>query len=436
MQQRSKSPRGLDNSVLTSVSPIGGEAVSPFRPPHATHVAHPVHSSQAPLHLTESSFLAKVTSLVLSPSPLSPFSKRKASVCFVMVVFLVLLWVTFGPQLVDSEAVQRFYLDQRCTLDRLLEDAEDSTHRSCADSGSTVGAMPLRIVVAGMPRSMGTWLFNALRLIMNEVDPNLISGWYQDLEVFVRPRLTRAGRAYKSCCHAERAGSPEATCEVSPFFFLTQADSSLLAKVHKVPDWHRFSNGANFTGVHAVFATHRDLGDMVRSLRLQGNWSFKRTEEQIRETGFCYKKLPRGPPMTEEDWRSPDAWVGIAQEWVKCSEALRNVVPSAQYYPIDHDAMKTQPMQTLRRIADILAAISPDWTLDEETLKRVLRRLSLLKTPRCNPGHLELHPITHFHIGHSHTTTEITELERNGMAKVNADPVCHAWREQMGYTKK
>jgi hypothetical protein len=39
---------------------------------------------------------------------------------------------------------------------------------------------PLVIIVAGMPRSGGTWQFNAVRLILDRKYPTFFSGWHED----------------------------------------------------------------------------------------------------------------------------------------------------------------------------------------------------------------------------------------------------------------
>ena len=400
---------------------------------------------------------ATMLSFCFSPSPYSPFTRTKSLACVACLVAVVLCLVggVFGDDTERSRVL-------KCESAMHWETETDSTGRVCADGA--LGSLdpdspvlntppPLNVVVAGMPRSMSTWLFNALRLLMAEADPNLVAGWHVDLKGFVESHLTKKGQTHAACCGKDSPEVRPATCgnDTAPFSLLKQLDSSLLVKIHRPGEWSSFS-GTNLTadaGVHAVFVSHRDLPDVVRSLRLQGNWSRFLSNEDLASPRFCYGPLPKGRSFSEADWRTPATWPVVARTWLQCYNALHRISDPSLFVAVRYDDMRHNPLATLRHLADALVRASehgrglgpyrrtqdpsgPAWSFSDELLQRVHVKLRQLKTPRCSPGHIELHPVTHLHRGHAHPP-EVSDVERQGMDSIKADEHCAEWARSMGY---
>eukprot|EP01059_Diplonema_ambulator_P036739 TRINITY_DN9304_c0_g1_i1.p1 TRINITY_DN9304_c0_g1~~TRINITY_DN9304_c0_g1_i1.p1 ORF type:complete len:345 (+),score=79.39 TRINITY_DN9304_c0_g1_i1:932-1966(+) len=331
---------------------------------------------------------------------------------------LLAAWCVVGTLWVWGGAVE----EDQCAKAKRKETEGDSTGRVCRGVGSEGGFQRVVVVVAGMPRSGSSVVFNAARLLMEEVDPNTVSGWHVDLADYVTKHSTRQMRAIAAC-------SPH-----PPLTHLLHLQASLLIKVHKHSEFYALS-GATLSPpvVDLVLATHRDLPDVVRSLRNQGNWTRYLTDDDITNPEVCSAMtgFPQGRMFQEADWARPEEWPRVAKMWLKCYTTIVQQTPPSILYEVPYSTNRT----TLELVTALASRLAPfkGWSFTTTDLHRIATRVDKLLPPSCSPLSPEMHPISNLHKGHIHEKTEPTPLEALGMQRVRDDPMLAEWRAAKGY---
>ncbi|CAN8061407.1 unnamed protein product [Agarophyton chilense] len=301
----------------------------------------------------------------------------------------------------------------------------------CVDAQQTMETPRALVVIsAGASRASSTMLYNALRILLRIRDPNTVAGWHKDLmhlfESYAQP-MERNGTV----------GNMVGTRRVDAF----RALGSVLIKVHSVRDWHVFLGGGDVEPVleevvDAVFVTHRDLRQSVRSIRDMG-WAQLTTEAQLVDKDFCRKSrrhLERNAYLTPSDFERESTWVNVARAQIKCGQAMAQAAGSKLRMDLSAEEMqrarKDDTIGLLRRLGAHL-----DFEFSDEALALAARELAMLRPVRCDSGfdvEMSVNPVTHMHKAHAHRAVT-SERDARGAAAIAADAQCAAWLRRHHY---
>lgn len=303
--------------------------------------------------------------------------------------------------------------------------------RLCADADEIHLPRPLVVVAAGGSRAGSTWLYNALRILMRIRDPNTVAGWHHDLA----DSYGRYAAQMPGVTNGTDGGSVDA---------FRALGTSMLIKLHLVQDWHEFQGGGDMDTrmegyVDAVFTSHRDVRQVVRSVRDMG-WGVDVSLAKMEHRDFCKKRALRTTPkfLKGGQYRENSVWVRQARATIKCREALIESAGKALKMDLKAETIqglsKAKTIQLLREIGKSL-----EYEYSESQLEAGAEELSKLRSPRCNAGYpmeMEVNPVTHLHKGHVRFVKSATAVavERRGMQAISSDDVCARWLNVHGYS--
>ena len=301
--------------------------------------------------------------------------------------------------------------------------------QSCHDDDeeeSNVRPKPLVILIAGSGRSGTTYLFNLLRILLRQRDPNTISGWYEDLLYATRyasPPVENNGQEYGLLDSMRATGT------------------TLLIKVHALGHATSLFTGcdkdfhSDSCLIDHVFLTHRDLAPQVNSLRRM-NWARRKTK--VSTTSFCFERdSNKEPRLVEKDWESPETWRIQAKAIAVCHGAWKNTAGRKLALDIGMESLVGDQDERIQLANDIIRKLDDPTTTTTTTMDAVaaVKEADALRPLDC-ASHLAVNPATHFHRGHVSATNsnEIQdESKRRGYDVIAADADLDRWRRAHGY---
>lgn len=301
----------------------------------------------------------------------------------------------------------------------------------CVDSNpENQHPRPLIVVSAGAQRSASTFLYNALRILLRIRDPNTVSGWYVDLKHLYQVYAQKMPRNGSNVADIS-AGNP-----LQAF----QSVGSLLVKIHTVRDWHDFLGGNEIEPemenvVDAVYTSHRDMRDAVRSIRDMG-WGVKVSPSEMAEADYCRRVPRRRRPrqfFRREDYALDDTWVTVAKTQIVCREVL--IEAAGSKLRLDVNAEDVQSMDERETVA-LLQEMSRDldYAYSNAELELAAKELRRLRPGRCDGGfdvEMSVNPVTHLHKGHVRRGDD--EEAKKGRLAIERDEVCRSWLERHLY---
>eukprot|EP00563_Minutocellus_polymorphus_P012010 CAMPEP_0181072756 /NCGR_PEP_ID=MMETSP1070-20121207/28729_1 /TAXON_ID=265543 /ORGANISM="Minutocellus polymorphus, Strain NH13" /LENGTH=409 /DNA_ID=CAMNT_0023153809 /DNA_START=53 /DNA_END=1282 /DNA_ORIENTATION=- len=296
--------------------------------------------------------------------------------------------------------------------------------RHCQDptieaSSGGAPAKPLIILVAGGSRTGTTFLYNLLRIVLRQRDPNTISGWFEDLSY-------AAGR-YAS---PDPPTSPvldmalQQTNDVDAMWkgaldSYLHTGTTVLVKVHSLAYSTRLFTGCDGPDAFAspecpvdlVLYSTRELCAQIASIRRMG-WGNVLDRQAVLDdpTEFCRKqkdaKTKKDSKLSDEDWAKGDVWVDQAlalaacnKEWLKATgmdKLLANV-------PMEGGVGVDLVERIIRRIKDA----GGDDDVDQQSPNSIFKmdaEMALAEAKALRPlacsSHVAVNPITHYHRGH------------------------------------
>ena len=292
--------------------------------------------------------------------------------------------------------------------------------RQCQDPtiDATTGApaKPLIILVAGGARTGTTFLYNLLRILLRQRDPNTISGWFEDLSY-------AAGR-YAS---PDPPTSPvlderlRQTSDVEKMWkgaldAYLHTGTTVLVKVHSLSYSTRLFTGCDGPDAFAspecpvdlVLYSTRDLCSQIASIRRMG-WGHVLDRKEIVSdpTEFCRKKkntkMKAGVYLTDEDWQNEDTWVTQALALAACNDEWIRAVGTEKLLanvPLEGGVGLDLVERIVRRIKD--AGGDEDFeggSIFQMNAEMALAEANALRPLACS-SHIAVNPITHLHRGH------------------------------------
>lgn len=332
-----------------------------------------------------------------------------------------------------------------------------------SDHPASRNGRPLVVVAAGGSRSASTWVYNVARVLLRERDPNTVAGWYEDLAGLVAAYAEPGGASANA---ATGGGALES---------LRSLDTSVLIKVHLVQEWATLLGGEapprpfappsawagwwgwgggtapeppliSLTelseGADVVLTSHRDLREVVRSLRHMG-WGTRVNPAAFDHPDFCRRPHdPRWapPPVGAAGYADAAVWVNMARAHILCRDRLLASAGARVVLDVPAEVLAgpAAAATRLRHIRTIAAAL--DWPYTEAELEGVVTEVARLRVPPCTPEggsgvrRLVLNPTTHIHRGHIRLgAANVEAVDAAGVAAIEADPVCRAWLVKHGY---
>ena len=292
--------------------------------------------------------------------------------------------------------------------------------RQCQDPtiDATTGApaKPLIIMVAGGARTGTTFLYNLLRILLRQRDPNTISGWFEDLSYAAGRYASPDPPTSPVLDERLRQTSDVEKMWKGALHSYLHTGTTVLVKVHSLSYSLRLFTGCDGSDAFAspecpvdlVLYSTRDLCSQIASIRRMGWGNVLDRKEIVSDpTEFCRKqqntKMKKGVYLTDEDWQNEDTWVaqalGLAacnDEWIKAvgtDKLLANV-------PMEGGVGLDLVERIVRRIRD--AGRDTDFgssSIFQMNAEMALAEANALRPLACS-SHIAVNPITHLHRGH------------------------------------
>eukprot|EP00562_Extubocellulus_spinifer_P003961 CAMPEP_0178527444 /NCGR_PEP_ID=MMETSP0696-20121128/31268_1 /TAXON_ID=265572 /ORGANISM="Extubocellulus spinifer, Strain CCMP396" /LENGTH=378 /DNA_ID=CAMNT_0020159023 /DNA_START=78 /DNA_END=1211 /DNA_ORIENTATION=- len=306
--------------------------------------------------------------------------------------------------------------------------------RVCTDGERRRPAKPLIALVAGGSRSGTTYLYNLIRIVLRQRDPNTISGWYEDL------------------AYATRYASPNPPSMNNNNFrpglldAYNSTGTTVLVKVHTLAHATRLFTGCDgprdFQSGHCpvdlIFLTHRDLGPQVNSLRRMG-WGRQQSfylkpiiASKNNPHQYCRAIRPTSPLLVDTDWESPETWATQAQAIAMCH--LEFVLAAGKKLALDmamEKSLKSGFKARVNLADDIIRSItSKKHEQAGIDLLAAVTEADALRPLDCASWQA-VNPITHFHRGHvaqnASDNGEDEMTRTRGYAAIERDPYLAKW---------
>ena len=290
--------------------------------------------------------------------------------------------------------------------------------RHCQDPAIDAPAKPLIVMVSGGSRTGTTFLYNLLRILLRQRDPNTISGWFEDLSY-------AAGRYASPDPPSSPVLDPalRATHDVGRMWSgaldpYLRAGTTVLVKVHGLAYSTRLFAGCDGPEAFAapdcpvdlVLYSTRHLCSQIASIRRMGWGSVVDRREILSDpTEFCRKqknaKTKKGADLSDEDWQKEDTWVdqalGIAacnKEWIEAvgTDKLLANVPMEGGVGLDLVERLVRRIREAGGDDDLASVDNKIFRMNAET---ALAEANALRPLACS-SHIAVNPITHLHRGH------------------------------------
>lgn len=261
---------------------------------------------------------------------------------------------------------------------------------------------PLVVVAAGLPRTGSTWVYNVLRILMRQRDPNTVAGWYADLQNIWRNHKThRYDNMKVSWLEAYRS-----------------LGTSLLIKMHGPSPFRGFSRGLSLgEGADLTVLTHRDLRSEVRS------WVYQNFNASV-----------HAGRVDDTPFGDSAQWVRVAHKILAERNSTLNSIAHGNALDIRYEDWSGQgpdaQLAVVRQIADKL-----DWHFDDDQL-----RDAILEAARIHPPDdgavLMYNPVSKLHPGHTRIDANDPTFQnalRNGFRAIEQDGTTAEFLKSQGY---
>lgn len=275
------------------------------------------------------------------------------------------------------------------------------------------------------------------RILMRIRDPNMVSGWYQDLMIFQE----RYGQLSRSNTTWHKVGVGGA----SRLEAYKSLGTSLLIKLHLVQDWHTFVGVQDLDPnieayADAVFTSHRDLRTAMRSVRNMG-WGVKLVPEKFSDPDFCRKRATDYKPpqsLTKGEYKRTSAWVNMARAHIICRNVLLASAGSKLKMDIKTESVAHMDDAQTFNVVKEMGSHIPDYDYTDDEVHSVVREMKKLRPALCHSGYgseMAVNPVTHFHRGHTtfRHSSVAESLDRMGMNAIAEDDHCKKWLIAHGY---
>lgn len=252
---------------------------------------------------------------------------------------------------------------------------------------------PLVVVAAGLPRSGSTLMFNLLRVMLRQRDPNTVSGYVTDLKRMGGGRGNSSLEAYRAL------------------------NTTVLVKTHGPVDWERFTGGRSLaSSADLTVLTRRDLRDEARSLIFM---------EQISHI----RRPLRERPYAFED---PAHWVMVARTFVYARRATFKSVGRGRFVDVPYEKWngETERLQ-IRWVRKLAKAM--DWEFSEDEMRAALHETKRLRPPAY--GAMP-HPVTQLHGNHVTKPIHHPRIEnavKEGYKAIAKDTLCRMFLRRFRY---
>lgn len=219
-----------------------------------------------------------------------------------------------------------------------------------------------------------------------------------------------------------------------------RALGTVLIKLHTVRDWYDFLGGGDqepvMEGVvDALFITHRDIRDAVRSIRDMG-WGVPFTDSQRAHKDFCRRRITSGNRvryLTPDEYKKPETWVSLARSQIRCREVLLETAGAAVKMDVRAEDLSnmdfTETIALLKELGRNL-----DYEYSDAELDLAAKELRKIRPSRCDSGYeieMTVNPVTHLHKGH---VRPMKSLDAHvGMDAITQDEICAAWLKRYLY---
>lgn len=314
--------------------------------------------------------------------------------------------------------------------------------QACHDSARQVTPKPLIVYVGGGSRTGTTYVYNLLRILLRQRDPNLIHGWYEDLSIMAARYASPNPPTSPVFEHKEDnldqwKGSLEA---------YRHSGTTLLVKVHSLAHAIRLFDGCDHPHtelqdpncpVDFIISTHRDLGPQLASIRRMG-WARRVYERDVNHdpAAFCRQQRSPTPRLTRSDWEHPTTWTIQGRAIVVCNSEWHKAAGSKLALEVGMETLQKGYDTRVELARNIVKELE---RRDGRSVGRMdapaaVQEADLLRPLSCQSWQA-VHPITHFHRGHvqGNQTMEDQEVIVQAHEALEKDPYIQTWRHSMGY---
>lgn len=261
---------------------------------------------------------------------------------------------------------------------------------------------PLVVIVAGLPRTGSTWVYNIARILMRIRDPNSIAGWYADLIAIWKNHKTHRYDNMK----------------ISWLDAYKSLNTSLVIKTHGPGAFKAFSRGKSLgEGADVTLLTHRDLRTEVRSWVYQ-NWNNSIHAGNIAHTPFA----------------DAAAWTRVAAHILRERNMTMESVGKGRYLDIRYEDWNRKGMQAQLQIVQKIAA-ELEWDFTARELRQAVIEASRIHPPAYDTV-LMYNPVSKLHPGHERVDASDLKFQKAlkaGYKAIEKDVDGGAFLRQQGY---
>ena len=327
------------------------------------------------------------------------------------------------------------------------------------DPQSSATPKPLIILVSGGARTGTTYLYNLVRILLRQRDPNTISGWYEDLS-YAAGRYATPDPPSSPILDRTSASSGDYNVWNGALDAYRNTGTTVLVKVHLLAHATRLFTGcdgpkdiaAKDCPIDLVILSHRDLCSQIASLRRMG-WgtSINRGDVLSSPSEYCRKRkdpaIGAAPGLTNEEWSNAETWVTQAHAMAACHEQW--LIAAGEKLAVDVPTGGAD-IGLAEKLIKRIEETGGDDRLASGTFrtdaKSAIAEADALRPLAC-ASHLAVNPITHLHRGHVVVNSTVDssdggseneaqqhrdEDDRDrGCAAIDADPSLRDWQKRL-----
>lgn len=261
---------------------------------------------------------------------------------------------------------------------------------------------PLVVVAAGLPRTGSTWIYNVLRILMRQRDPNTIAGWYADLQNIWRNHKTHR---YDNM-------------QVSWLTAYKSLGTSILIKMHGPSPFRGFSRGLSLgEGADLTVLTHRDLRSEVRS------WVYQNFNSSV-----------HAGKVDDTPFGDSAQWVRVAHRILTERNSTLNSIGNGNYLDIRYEDWNDKDadaqLAIVRSIADKL-----EWHFDDDQLRDCILEAARIRPPDTGAV-LMYNPVSKLHPGHTRIDAQDESFQKalqDGFHAIEEDDTTSRFLRSQGY---